>query len=118
MTIAITNAMVDAAAALVTATPLTRVTDVAQLRAPVATVPLEFNITATNTRVWMTYNQLLDLDIVARLVAQAEGYRSLGSALRAKLNTIVTAMGNTPGRAEYLAAIAELREIVALQGVD
>lgn len=117
MATAITNTSVDNAAALVVATPLTRVTDVTTLTVQESDVPLQFDITATGTQVWMTYDQLTNLDVVARLVAQAEGVLANCEAIEAALTAIVASFSNYD-EAEYKAAVEDIRALNFTRGYE
>lgn len=117
MATTITNSSVDIAAALVTATPLTRVTDVDTLRVKESDVPLQFDVTATSTQVWMTYDELVNLDVAAKKVAEAEGVLANCQALEAALTAIVDSFSDYD-EAEYKAAVEDLRALNFVRGFE
>lgn len=115
---AVTNSSIDVLAALVVATPLTRVTDIDTLPFCDDETVLEFNVTASSTRVFMNKNQLADLNVVAAMVERAEGIPGAVQRLKTKLLAIAnTTIGTTYTQETYSAAIQDLKEIMETRGM-
>lgn len=114
MTITVSNATVDTAAAAVASPygPLTRVTDLTLLATPNYQTSIEFT-TSLGQHVWLTWEQLANTTLTVKLLKQFSGHEALVRGLKTRIgavNTTAAAMSSPYDYDDYQTLINALRD--------